>query len=201
MKPDYYDILKVSSTADLAAIRLAYRRQARQHHPDRGGDPGLMELVNEAWAVLGNARKRRAYDAERRDTAAQSADRERWEGEELERMARDKLLREEQEEEVRQRKLGWLFGRWQSNTGAEFVLKDKVFLATEVRGGLSSGTYNYANRILTFHYTQGSLAGCSLKLLVTSISQGTLTMTLRDTNFPLPVKLSFGNSIRWHRMG
>jgi curved DNA-binding protein CbpA len=62
---DPYRILGVSHDADRHTIQNAYRRLARRHHPDFGGDQELMAVVNEAWAVLGDASRRDAFDAKR----------------------------------------------------------------------------------------------------------------------------------------
>ena len=62
---DPYKILGVSHDADRHTIQVAYRRLARRHHPDFGGDQELMAVVNEAWAVLGDASRREAFDAKR----------------------------------------------------------------------------------------------------------------------------------------
>ncbi len=62
---DYYAVLGVSPQASIDEIRLAYRRQARVYHPDLSVDPDAVERfreVNEAYEVLANAEKRRAYD-------------------------------------------------------------------------------------------------------------------------------------------
>lgn len=59
---DYYAVLGVPSTASRDEIRSAHRRQAKHHHPDTGGDPEAMVVVNTAWQVLGNDRLRHAYD-------------------------------------------------------------------------------------------------------------------------------------------
>ena len=62
---DPYKILGVTHDADRHIIQAAYRRLARRHHPDFGGDQELMAVVNEAWAVLGDATRREAFDAKR----------------------------------------------------------------------------------------------------------------------------------------
>lgn len=62
---DPYKILGVSPEADRHTVQTAYRRLARRHHPDFGGDQELMAVVNEAWAVLGDASRRDAFDAKR----------------------------------------------------------------------------------------------------------------------------------------
>lgn len=62
---DYYDILGVAPTADEATIKTAYRKLARKFHPDVSKEPDAEEkfkAVNEANDVLGDAKKRAAYD-------------------------------------------------------------------------------------------------------------------------------------------
>ena len=63
---DYYDILGVSRSADEKEIRQAYRRLARQHHPDvNPGDDAAAErfkTINAAYEVLSDADKRGKYD-------------------------------------------------------------------------------------------------------------------------------------------
>lgn len=62
---DYYDILGVAPTADEATIKTAYRKLARKYHPDVSKEPDAEEkfkAVNEANDVLGDAKKRAAYD-------------------------------------------------------------------------------------------------------------------------------------------
>jgi len=61
---DYYEILGVSRDASQDEIKRAYRKLAHQYHPDKGqGDEAKFKEVNEAYQVLGNDQKRKAYDA------------------------------------------------------------------------------------------------------------------------------------------
>lgn len=63
---DYYKVLGVSESADQKAIRQAYRKLARQYHPDvNPGDKAAEERfkeVNEANEVLSDPDKRKKYD-------------------------------------------------------------------------------------------------------------------------------------------
>jgi curved DNA-binding protein len=63
---DYYQILGVPRTASAAEIKKAFRKLAREHHPDRNpGDKAAEKRfkdINEAHAVLADADKRKQYD-------------------------------------------------------------------------------------------------------------------------------------------
>lgn len=63
---NYYETLGVARSADDKEIRQAYRRLARQHHPDvNPGDPDAAErfkAINAAYEVLSDADKRAKYD-------------------------------------------------------------------------------------------------------------------------------------------
>ena len=60
--PDYYQILGVSRTASADEIKKAFRKLARTHHPDAGGDEAKFKEINEAYEVLGDEKKRELYD-------------------------------------------------------------------------------------------------------------------------------------------
>lgn len=65
-KRDYYEVLGVDRNADDAALKKAYRKLAKQYHPDT--NPGNTEAekkfkeASEAYAVLSDTDKRRQYD-------------------------------------------------------------------------------------------------------------------------------------------
>lgn len=63
---DYYDILGISKNASEEEIKKAYRRLAREHHPDVAKDKKVAEEkfkeINEAYQVLSDSKKRQAYD-------------------------------------------------------------------------------------------------------------------------------------------
>lgn len=73
MTDDPYAALGVRRTATHDEIHRAWLDLARRHHPDRGGDPAVMQRVNDAWAVLGDPVRRRAWDGEHRVVSEEPA--------------------------------------------------------------------------------------------------------------------------------
>ena len=65
-KRDYYETLGVSKGATAEEIKKAYRRKAKELHPDRNADnpasEGLFKEANEAYEVLKDSNKKAAYD-------------------------------------------------------------------------------------------------------------------------------------------
>ena len=83
---EHYAALGLKSDASLSDIKKAFRQKASQFHPDRNSDPDAparFREVQEAYDVLSDNDKRKAYDDNRRrnllDDPAQTA-REIWQG-------------------------------------------------------------------------------------------------------------------------
>jgi molecular chaperone DnaJ len=66
MAEDFYDMLGVGRDADTAALKSAYRKLAMKYHPDRNPDDAEAEArfkeISQAYDVLSDPEKRRAYD-------------------------------------------------------------------------------------------------------------------------------------------
>lgn len=62
MSKDYYQLLGLSKNATDSDIKSAFRRLAREHHPDKGGNAEKFKEVSEAYQVLSDSEKRQQYD-------------------------------------------------------------------------------------------------------------------------------------------
>ncbi|MCQ4079325.1 J domain-containing protein [Streptomyces sp. RB6PN25] len=65
MARDYYEVLGVPRSASAEEIQQAFRKLARQHHPDINRDPASEERfkeINEAYQVLSDPKTRARYD-------------------------------------------------------------------------------------------------------------------------------------------
>lgn len=59
---DLYEVLGLRPDAGAEEIKRAYRRQAREHHPDAGGDAERFKEVTHAYEVLSDPERRARYD-------------------------------------------------------------------------------------------------------------------------------------------
>jgi molecular chaperone DnaJ len=57
-----YDTLGVPKNASADEIKKAYRKLAREHHPDQGGDEARFKEIQGAYDVLSDPEKRQQYD-------------------------------------------------------------------------------------------------------------------------------------------
>jgi molecular chaperone DnaJ len=66
MQRDYYEVLGVARDCGEPDLKVAYKKLAMEHHPDRNGGceeaAGRFKEINEAYSVLCNPQKRAAYD-------------------------------------------------------------------------------------------------------------------------------------------
>src|SRR5579884_2920191 len=64
-KRDYYEVLGVARSASDDEVKKAFRRLAKQYHPDTNKESGAEARfieINEAYEVLSDPQKRAAYD-------------------------------------------------------------------------------------------------------------------------------------------
>jgi molecular chaperone DnaJ len=57
-----YDTLGVAKNASADEIKKAYRKLAREHHPDQGGEEARFKEIQGAYDVLSDPEKRKRYD-------------------------------------------------------------------------------------------------------------------------------------------
>jgi DnaJ-class molecular chaperone len=59
---DHYKTLGISKDATDDQIKQAYRKLAREHHPDKGGNKEEFQKIQQAYDILGDKQKRANYD-------------------------------------------------------------------------------------------------------------------------------------------
>ncbi len=63
---DHYKTLGVADDASEQEIKIAFRKLAHQHHPDKGGDETRFKEVNNAYQTLSDKEKRATYDQQKK---------------------------------------------------------------------------------------------------------------------------------------
>lgn len=58
----HYDTLGIKTNATQEEVKVAFRKAAHLHHPDKGGDAEKFKEASAAYAVLQDPAKRRSYD-------------------------------------------------------------------------------------------------------------------------------------------
>jgi len=63
----HYETLGVNESATQDEIKKAYRKQASQHHPDKGGDTAKFQEIEAAYRTLSDPAQREQYDHAQRN--------------------------------------------------------------------------------------------------------------------------------------
>ena len=63
----HYSILGVNEDATQDEIKKAYRKLAKENHPDKGGDEELFKKISVAYDTVGDEEKRKQYDIQRKN--------------------------------------------------------------------------------------------------------------------------------------
>lgn len=66
---DYYNVLGVSKSATDEEIKNAYRKLAKTHHPDKGGDKNKFQEIQTAYESLSDVNKRNNYNIQQQNTS------------------------------------------------------------------------------------------------------------------------------------
>lgn len=64
---NHYDILGVKENATQDEIKKAYRKLAKENHPDKGGNEDTFKKISVAYDTIGDEEKRKKYDIERQN--------------------------------------------------------------------------------------------------------------------------------------
>ena len=67
VQDNYYEVLGVQENATQDEIKKAYRKLAKENHPDTGGDEVKFKKVSEAYETLSDDSKRSQYDYSRKN--------------------------------------------------------------------------------------------------------------------------------------
>ena len=103
---DYYKILGVSDTAEVEVIAAAYRALMHKYYPDTNPSPSSAEKakdINEAYAVLCDAGRRRHYDEQHQTGKGGQSQEQDWARQEQERAHKEQAERQKREQDAQAR--------------------------------------------------------------------------------------------------
>src|SRR6202051_4281841 len=170
VEKDFYKELGVSSDASADEIKRAYRKLARDVHPDTNSDPSAAErfkAVSEAHSVLSDPAKRKEYDETRRLFAGGGFGRGRFNGDN--------------------------FGGFSSD-GAEFNLNDLFAAAGQTGGANIGGLFGRAAQPRASRPRRGNDLETETELSFMEATKG-VAMPLRLTS-PAPCTNCHGSGAR-----
>jgi len=71
---NYYEILGVPETTTQDELKKAYRKLAKENHPDVGGNEDKFKNISSAYDILGDEQKRQQYDQQRKNPFGNMSD-------------------------------------------------------------------------------------------------------------------------------
>lgn len=163
-KRDYYEVLGVARDADQIAIKKAWRKLAREYHPDNNqGDKTAEERFkegNEAYEILGYIDKRQKYDnfgfgqGQEGGVSQSSGEKRPAKTEEEIKKEAEKTVRKEEENLARERRKAREEGKRQNFLETEVELpEDERYLV----GGIIKGIQEKSEQITVLDSNGGKL--------------------------------------------
>ena len=119
-----YQILGVSPRASLEEIKRRYRTLAKEHHPDKGGDPKVFARIVNAYETLGDPVQRRNYDQQQK---FQNFDPFNFRASQQRRQERGKRQQESKEDILRQAK------QWEQKSRKQKRRVERVKAASQMQ--------------------------------------------------------------------
>lgn len=215
---DYYQILGVDKTATAEEIKTAYRRLARQYHPDKNpaeDAKAKFQEINEAYQILSDENRRRRYNMggdksrhyqESNDDYYYYGADEQWEATSASaREAFAEWLRQQQQQRTQVYHISVPLEK--AYTG--FVYKDGEHVINLPQGVADGSTVNVDGRLYTVHINPGSMGkfGVRVHHLFTNVTINAFdamlgvdaTLTHIDgakLNFRIPAGTQNGTTIK-----